>query len=143
MDPLHARNSVALSAFLLTTLPDNLARKKLVQEIWESGANTIVRAVYGTSFFFWPLKMTSNKILIDHNSKRGFDAIAGAREFLLELGRKDVLRGEESDTSSHLAGSHVVAPVSDTSQLCTPNALVDHPSSVLMTVRARCISRAR
>jgi hypothetical protein len=52
MNPLYAKNSVALSAFLLTTLPDNLARKKVVQEIWESGANTIVRAAHGTSFFF-------------------------------------------------------------------------------------------
>ncbi|XP_006454221.1 hypothetical protein AGABI2DRAFT_182202 [Agaricus bisporus var. bisporus H97] len=87
MNPLHAGNSVALSAFLLTTLPDNLSRKNLVQEIWESGANTIV--------------------LIDHNSKQGFEAIAGAREFLLELGRKDLLH---DGAPSHLAGSHVVAP---------------------------------
>lgn len=40
--PSSGGDVVALSAFLLTTLPDVLARKKLVQEIWESGANTIV-----------------------------------------------------------------------------------------------------
>ncbi|KAF5352672.1 hypothetical protein D9756_005834 [Leucocoprinus leucothites] len=77
---------VGLSAFLLTTLPDALARKNLVQEIWNSGANTI--------------------ILIDHNSKEGFEAIAGAREFLLSLGQKDLALGETSAVS----GCHVVAP---------------------------------
>lgn len=52
--------------------------------------------------------LTSDQILIDHNTKEGFEAIAGAREFLLELGRKDVLGGNTSPS----AGSHVVAPVS-------------------------------
>lgn len=56
--------------------------------------------------------MAYYKVLIDHNSKQGFEAIAGAREFLLELGRKDLLH---DGAPSHLAGSHVVAPVSETS----------------------------
>jgi len=41
--PTNGGGLVALSAFLLTTLPNSLARKNLVQEIWNSGANTIVR----------------------------------------------------------------------------------------------------
>jgi len=45
-------------------------------------------------------------ILIDHNSKEGFEAIGGAREYLLELGRKAIASGD----TSPLAGSHVVAP---------------------------------
>ncbi|KAJ3571566.1 hypothetical protein NP233_g3678 [Leucocoprinus birnbaumii] len=84
--PSYGRGLVGLSAFMLSTLPDSLARKNLIQEIWNSGANTIV--------------------LIDHNSEEGFEAIAGARELLLSLGHKDLTSGEASPES----GCHVIAP---------------------------------
>lgn len=52
VEPLHGRDCVALSAFLLTTLPDTLARRGLVQEIWDSGANTIVCTNHMSMLFF-------------------------------------------------------------------------------------------
>ncbi|KXN88915.1 Rsm22-cox11 tandem protein 2, mitochondrial [Leucoagaricus sp. SymC.cos] len=84
--PSFGDEVVALSAFLLSTLPDALARKTLVQEIWDSGASTM--------------------ILIDHSSKAGFEAVAAAREYLLNLGRKELTSGEVTSAS----GSHVLAP---------------------------------
>lgn len=36
-------NTVALSAFMLSTLPTSLAKKALAKEMWESGAHTMVR----------------------------------------------------------------------------------------------------
>jgi len=41
--PINGGGLVALSAFFLTTLPNPLARENLLQEIWNSNANTIVR----------------------------------------------------------------------------------------------------
>ncbi|KAL4251512.1 Mitochondrial RNA Methyltransferase [Abortiporus biennis] len=79
-------NVVALSAFLLSSLHTPLARKQVVKEMWESGAETI--------------------ILIDHNTKAGFECIAEAREVLLRAGKKEVEAGEELSVK----GSHVVAP---------------------------------
>jgi hypothetical protein len=38
----EATDTLAISAFALSSLPNALARKKLVKEIWESGANVIV-----------------------------------------------------------------------------------------------------
>ena len=40
-------NTLALSAFLLSSLPTALARKTLVKEMWESGADVIVRLSCG------------------------------------------------------------------------------------------------
>jgi ribosomal protein RSM22 (predicted rRNA methylase) len=68
------QETIALSAFALSSLPSALARKQLVKEIWESGADTIV--------------------LIDHNNIEGFEHIAQARELLLKLGRKEIERAE-------------------------------------------------
>ncbi|CAL1694264.1 unnamed protein product [Somion occarium] len=79
---------LALSAFLLSTLPSPVARKTLLKEIWESGADIIV--------------------LIDHSSKAGFEAISEAREFLLRKGRQQLDDPTLSDLV--LKGSHVVAP---------------------------------
>jgi ribosomal protein RSM22 (predicted rRNA methylase) len=82
------RDVLALSAFSLSSLPTALARKTLVKEIWSSGAHTIV--------------------LIDHNTTAGFEAIAEAREYLLEVGRKEIADPETDDWD--VRGSHVVAP---------------------------------
>ena len=49
------------------------------------------------------------KILIDHNTKDGFEAIAHARQYMLELGIKEL---EDSDIKWPIRGSHVLAPVS-------------------------------
>ena len=37
------QDTMALSAFMLTSLPTPLARKALVKEMWESGAHVMVR----------------------------------------------------------------------------------------------------
>ncbi|KAK2461490.1 hypothetical protein APHAL10511_005953 [Amanita phalloides] len=86
--PAH-KQTIALSAFLLSTLSSPLARRTVVKEMWESGAEVMV--------------------LIDHRSAGGFGAIAEAREYLLQLGKKE-LEGPQADTTSSSNGSHVVAP---------------------------------
>ncbi|KAL4070558.1 mitochondrial small ribosomal subunit Rsm22-domain-containing protein [Scleroderma citrinum] len=88
IDRSQGQNTLALSAFLLSSLPTHLSKKKMVKEMWESGAHTI--------------------ILIDFNTKVGFENIAEARQLLLDLGRKD----QSDPASQHLSlrGSHVVAP---------------------------------
>ncbi|TDL28180.1 Rsm22-domain-containing protein [Rickenella mellea] len=79
---------LALSAFTLSSLPNPLARKDLVKEMWDSGANVM--------------------ILIDHDSPSGFESIANARDYLLRMGKRefdDPLMG-----SMDHVGCHVVAP---------------------------------
>ena len=49
------------------------------------------------------------KILIDHNSKDGFEAIAHARQYMLEMGNKEL---EDPNINWPIRGSHVLAPVS-------------------------------
>lgn len=49
------------------------------------------------------------KILIDHNTKESFEAIALARQYMLELGKKEL---EDPDINSPIRGCHVLAPVS-------------------------------
>jgi hypothetical protein len=39
----EGQDTVALSAFMLTSLPTTIARKALVKEMWESGAHVMVR----------------------------------------------------------------------------------------------------
>lgn len=86
-----ARSTIALSAFMLTTLPTAIAQKRLVEEMWASGAHTL--------------------ILIDHDTPEGFKAIAHAREHILGLSGFET---EGSDVSSNdPAGCHVLAPVSN------------------------------
>ncbi|KAH6916649.1 3-methyl-2-oxobutanoate hydroxymethyltransferase [Coprinopsis sp. MPI-PUGE-AT-0042] len=92
--------TLALAAFTLSSLPTTIARKALVKQMWESGAHTLV--------------------LIDHNTKEGFEVIGQAREFLLRQGRKETEKKEsdtiaetentETESSSSLRGSYVVAP---------------------------------
>jgi len=38
-----ASKTIALSSFMLTTLPTSMAQKTMIQEMWDSGAHTIVR----------------------------------------------------------------------------------------------------
>ncbi|KAJ3532591.1 hypothetical protein NMY22_g7683 [Coprinellus aureogranulatus] len=82
--------TLGLSAFVLSSLANPLQRKQMVKEMWESGAHTLV--------------------LIDHDNKAGFEAIAQAREYLLQLGRKEL--ADPSKESLPIRGSHVVAPCS-------------------------------
>ncbi|KAF7307293.1 3-methyl-2-oxobutanoate hydroxymethyltransferase [Mycena indigotica] len=80
--------TVALSAFMLTSLPTNVARKALIKEMWSSGAHVLV--------------------IIDHNTKEGFEAIAQARDYVLTSGDKE-FNDPEMD-GWDIRGSHVVAP---------------------------------
>ncbi|KDR85631.1 hypothetical protein GALMADRAFT_84637 [Galerina marginata CBS 339.88] len=84
----EGNKTIALSAFMLTSLPNTVSQKTLVQEMWDSGAHTI--------------------ILIDHNTKEGFEAIASAREYLLGLGQTEVEEPETARLDIH--GCHVLAP---------------------------------
>ena len=45
VDPVEGSGVVALSAFLLSSLPTPIDRKVLIKEMWESGAEVIVRAL--------------------------------------------------------------------------------------------------
>ncbi|CAE6401210.1 unnamed protein product [Rhizoctonia solani] len=83
--------SLALCAFTLSELPNGTARKRMVTEMWQSGAEWMV--------------------MIDHGTTTGFDSVAQARELLLDLGRKELSsQVEGSDESKRALGSHVVAP---------------------------------
>ncbi|KAI0068027.1 Rsm22-domain-containing protein [Artomyces pyxidatus] len=81
-------NSVALSAFFLSSLKTHIQQRAMIKEMWESGADTV--------------------ILIDHNTRAGFGAIVEAREYLLNMGKREM---EDHPTDeSQIRGSHVVAP---------------------------------
>ncbi|KAG6851369.1 hypothetical protein H0H93_005767 [Arthromyces matolae] len=81
-------DTVALSSFLLTSLPTAQHRKAHIKEMWESGAHVMV--------------------LIDHGTDAGFEAIAESREYLLSMGRREL---EDVETEGWpVRGSHVVAP---------------------------------
>ncbi|KAJ6623097.1 mitochondrial small ribosomal subunit Rsm22-domain-containing protein [Mycena sp. CBHHK59/15] len=82
--------TVALSAFMLTSLPTHVARKALIKEMWSSGAHVLV--------------------IIDHNTKAGFECIAETRDYLLKVGRKEFNDPDADDRE--IRGSHVVAPCS-------------------------------
>jgi ribosomal protein RSM22 (predicted rRNA methylase) len=70
---------VALSAFSLSSLSTPIARKQLIKEMWESGADVFV--------------------LIDHNTLAGFQSVAEARAQLLKLGRKEIAAAEFAKSS--------------------------------------------
>ncbi|TBU34443.1 Rsm22-domain-containing protein [Dichomitus squalens] len=84
VDPVESSSAVALSAFLLSSLPTPVDRKIMIKEMWESGAEVIV--------------------LIDHS----FENIAEAREQFLKLGKKEV--EDPTVAGSSPRGAHVVAP---------------------------------
>lgn len=50
----EAHDTLALSAFMLSTLQTPLAKKKLVKEMWESGAHTIVSSRFCFFTHFTP-----------------------------------------------------------------------------------------
>ncbi|CAE6495971.1 unnamed protein product [Rhizoctonia solani] len=82
--------SLALCAFTLSEIPSGTARKRMVIEMWDSGAEWMV--------------------IIDHGTTSGFDSVAQARELLLELGRQELNSQSEGQEGSRERGSHVVAP---------------------------------
>ena len=96
----------------MSALPTPLARKALVKEMWESGAETIVSSHIPATRdcrqncidarLFW-------QILIDHDTHAGFGNIAEAREFLLKQGRKHADNPNSTDEVNQ--GCHVIAPV--------------------------------
>ncbi|KAF7337621.1 3-methyl-2-oxobutanoate hydroxymethyltransferase [Mycena sanguinolenta] len=82
--------TVALSAFQLSSLANNNARKAQIKRNvveWSSCLGIVI---------------------IDHNTKEGFTAIAEARDYLLNVGRKE-FKDPEADKWD-IRGSHVVAP---------------------------------
>ncbi|KAF8587148.1 hypothetical protein K439DRAFT_1407953 [Ramaria rubella] len=62
--------TVAVSAFMLSTLGNASLRREMVREMWESGADVM--------------------IIIDDASADGFRHVADAREHLLKLGRREI-----------------------------------------------------
>ncbi|KAJ7687437.1 mitochondrial small ribosomal subunit Rsm22-domain-containing protein [Mycena rosella] len=98
--------TVALSAFMLTSLPTYVGRKALIKEMWSSGAHVLV--------------------IIDHNTKQGFESIAEARDYLLKVGRKEFTDPEADDWD--IRGSHVVAPL-----VCGFSQRLQRPSFVRRT----------
>ena len=68
------------------------------------------------------------KILIDHNTKDGFEAITHARQYMLEMGKKELEDREAVDWP--IRGSHVLAPVS--ASLNNPILFLPITLSVLM-----------
>ncbi|KAK7007022.1 3-methyl-2-oxobutanoate hydroxymethyltransferase [Favolaschia claudopus] len=84
----QGHNTIALSAFMLSSLSTDIARKALIKEMWSSGAHVMV--------------------IIDHSTKKGFASICEARDYFLRVGRKEL---KYPDTESwDIRGSHVVAP---------------------------------
>ncbi|KIJ66366.1 hypothetical protein HYDPIDRAFT_180817 [Hydnomerulius pinastri MD-312] len=123
IDRAEGHETLALSAFNLSALPNGLAKKKMVQEMWDSGAHTI--------------------IIIDHNSPTGFENILEARQMLLDLGRKEL---EDPETQGlPIRGSHVVAPcphdrpcpLHNSRLVCGFSQRLQRPSFVRLTKHAR------
>ena len=108
VDRLQGISTIALSAFMLSSLSSPLARKKLVKEMWESGAEVLVSIL--TSSWDTGTDLRPHQVLIDHNTKLGFECIVEAREMLLRFGRREV--EDEKTADAPIRGCHVVAPVS-------------------------------
>nr|GAT61338.1 3-methyl-2-oxobutanoate hydroxymethyltransferase [Mycena chlorophos] len=131
-------HTVALSAFMLSSLSTHVARKALIKEMWSSGADVLV--------------------IIDHNTTEGFEAVAQARETVLTWGAKEVKSAqEELDSEDQLDGStpphltdqtihgcHVVAPCphdrpcplfhpGDTKLVCGFSQRLQRPAFVRLT----------
>ncbi|KAH9178851.1 Rsm22-domain-containing protein [Lactarius sanguifluus] len=82
-------STVAISAFFLSTLQKPFQRKALIEEIWGSGAETIV--------------------LLDHSNQTGFPMLSPKpRELLINLGRREA--ENQGSEESQMSGSHVLAP---------------------------------
>ncbi|KAH8119963.1 Rsm22-domain-containing protein [Phellopilus nigrolimitatus] len=117
---------LALSAFHLSSLPSQLARKEMIKQMWSSGANIIV--------------------LIDHDSSSGFESIVEAREYLLRMGKRELEDPATQDRAD--LGCHVVAPcphdgicplfADGPSKLkCTFSQRLQRPAFLRTTKRAR------
>ncbi|KAF9021737.1 Rsm22-domain-containing protein [Hymenopellis radicata] len=85
-------NTLAISAFSLSVQPSDQHRKQIIQEMWDSGAETIV--------------------LIDHATKPGFAAIVESREALLNRSHDaaDADGDPEMPKLNRGESVHVVAP---------------------------------
>ena len=105
LDRTDGKGTLAISAFLLSSLPTALHRKDFVKQIWESGADTIVSYVSSISRYG---RVMTLQILIDHGTPSGFTGISEAREHLLRLGRREL---ESLDSTAGTKGTYVVAPV--------------------------------
>ena len=105
----QAQDVLALSAFSLSSMPTPSSRRAIVKEMWESGAHTIVR---GPGNISRPGRSTNilTQVIIDHKTPAGFECVARARQFLLDMGAKEVEDPETADWD--IRGCHVVAPVS-------------------------------
>ena len=103
---------LALSAFMLSSLSNGVARKKLVKEMWDSGAEIMVRSArLRPPSCKWMMHSHLLQVLIDHNTTAGFECIAQAREDLLRMGKREMEDPTAEDWP--VRGSHVVAPVSN------------------------------
>ena len=102
--------TIALSAFTLSALPSPQARKVMVREMWESGAEVMVSLSLPTRNMSTGLSI-GVQVLIDHSTTAGFECIAEAREYLLKKGRKEAAAETAAAGEWDIRGSHVVAPV--------------------------------
>lgn len=102
-------DAISISAFSLSTMQDSIARREAIKQMWDSGTEYIV--------------------LVDHDTKEGFLAIAEAREYLLKCGRKEVEAKEQGEIweDDSRRGCYVVAPVS--------SSIVIHQSLLLIPKR--------
>ncbi|KAI0035111.1 mitochondrial small ribosomal subunit Rsm22-domain-containing protein [Vararia minispora EC-137] len=81
------KNSLAISSFYLSCL-QSVERKKVLKSMWESGADVMV--------------------LIDHSTPTGFNHIIEAREYLLNLGKREA--ADDPESHGQIVGAHVLAP---------------------------------
>ena len=104
----QAQDVLALSAFSLSSIPTPSSRRALVKEMWESGAHTIVR---GSDEISWHERSANNpaQVIIDHKTPAGFECVAKARQFLLDMGSREA--GDPETADWDIRGCHVVAPV--------------------------------
>lgn len=54
--------------------------------------------------------LTYSKVIIDHSTAAGFEAVAEARAYLLKMGQQEF--DDPEAASWNIRGAHVVAPVS-------------------------------
>jgi hypothetical protein len=95
---LSRQPSVILAPYYLSKLPNQPARRRKLQELWDTGAETIVSRSEAVPFITRAQGIITNKqILIDEGSTEGFRMIADARQYLLDLGRQTPVGAEGLD----------------------------------------------
>lgn len=119
--------TLALSAFALSSMRVPLDRKLQVKDMWDSGAELMVSR---DSIPFLRLMDRTSKVIMDHATPEGFDCVAQARQLLLRFAKKE-FEDTEMDESD-IRGAHVLAPVS---HLCTTLFRFAHPFSIVSTRR--------